>query len=142
MQQSKAWQSYRQVATTTASPGQLVLMLYDGALRFLEQARVGFTKEDPLEFNQTINNNVLKAQAIVTELNTSLNMKAGGDVSDNFRRLYNYIDRRLQESNQYKKEDGIIEAIERLTVLRDAWSEMLNNQAEGKSVSSLDQMTG
>ena len=125
MPQPNPWQSYRQVATQTAPPGQLVLMLYDGAIRFLERARQGFQYEDPLEFNLTINNNLLKAQAIISELNLSLNMEEGKECAANFRRLYNYLDRRLQESNQYKHETGIVEVIGRLTVLRDAWAEML-----------------
>ena len=125
MPQPNPWQSYRQVATQTAPPGQLVLMLYDGAIRFLERARQGFQYEDPLEFNLTINNNLLKAQAIISELNLSLNMEEGKECAANFRRLYNYLDRRLQESNQYKQETGIVEVIGRLTVLRDAWAEML-----------------
>ena len=127
MPQTNPWQSYRQVATQTASPGQLVLMLYDGAIRFLERARLGFQYEDPLEFNLTINNNLLKAQAILTELNTSLNMEQGQECAANLRRLYDYLDRRLQESNQHKEEKGIIEVIHRLTLLRDAWAEMLQN---------------
>ncbi|MEY2411157.1 MAG: flagellar secretion chaperone FliS [Verrucomicrobiota bacterium] len=125
MQNANAWQSYRQVATLTATPGQLVLMLYDGAIRFLEQARAGFAHDDPLEFNQTINNQVIKAQAIINELNLYLDMKNGGDCASNFRRLYDYLDRRLQESNQRKEEKGIQEVISRLTVLRNAWAEML-----------------
>ncbi|PYJ01020.1 MAG: flagellar protein FliS, partial [Verrucomicrobia bacterium] len=48
---AKAWHSYRQVATQTASPGQLVLLLYNGIIRFLEQARLGFANEDPKEFH-------------------------------------------------------------------------------------------
>ena len=47
--------SYRTIATQTAPPGQLVLMLYDGAIRFLECALAAFEYEDPLEFNETIN---------------------------------------------------------------------------------------
>ena len=125
MQKTNPWQAYRQVATLTATPGQLVLMLYDGAIRFLEQARVGFTRDDPLEFNQTINNHVIKAQAIINELNLYLDMEQGGDCARNFRRLYDYLDRRLQESNQRKEEAGILDVIRRLTVLRNAWSEML-----------------
>lgn len=125
MLKANPWQSYRQVATLTATPAQLVLMLYDGAIRFLEQARVGFTREDPLEFNQTINNHVIKAQAIINELNLYLDMEKGGDCASNFRRLYDYLDRRLQESNQRKEEKGIQEVILRLTVLRNAWAEML-----------------
>lgn len=124
-------QSYRQVAIQTASPGHLVLMLFDGALRFLERARLGFAAEDPLEFNQTIHNNLVRAQDIVAELNLSLNLEKGGECAANLRRLYDYLDRRLVESNRSKKEDGIIEVIERLTVLRDAWAEMLQKNGSG-----------
>ena len=66
---AKAWQSYRQVATQTASPGQVVLMLYDGILRFREQARSSFSNDDPKEFNEAINNNLQRAQAIINEMN-------------------------------------------------------------------------
>jgi flagellar secretion chaperone FliS len=132
MLQKNPWQSYRQVATQTASPGQLVLMLYDGAIRFLERARQGFASDDPLEFNQTINNNILRAQAIVHELDLALDIDQGGDLAVNLRRLYHYMDRRLQEANQYKKEDGIVEILRRLTVLRNAWAEMLQKQGAGQ----------
>ena len=135
MQRLNPWQSYRQVATETASPGRLVLMLYDGAIRFLEQARLGFGKDDPLEFNQTINNNLIRAQAILNEMNASLDMEAGGDLSQALRSLYNYLDRRLQESNQRKEEKGIVEVIGRLTVLRDAWAEMLQKTGVESAVS-------
>ena len=128
---SKPWQSYQKVATTTAAPGQLVLMLYDGAVRFLEQALKGFQLEDPGEFNLAINNNVHRAQAIVDELNGSLDMKQGGELSDKLRGLYNYLDRRLDESNRDKSPEGIREALDRLGVLRDAWSEMLSKSAAG-----------
>ena len=139
MPQPNPWQSYRQVATQTAPPGQLVLMLYDGAIRFLERARLGFQYDDPLEFNLTINNNLLKAQAIISELNLSLNMEEGKECAANFRRLYNYFDRRLQESNQYKQEPGIVEVIGRLTILRDAWAEMLQKAppSRGETETSL-----
>jgi flagellar protein FliS len=131
MLQSDPWQSYRQVAAQTATPGQLVLMLYDGALRFLERARQAFGHDDPLEFNLTINNNLLRAQAIINELNLALNMEVGGEFSMTLRRLYNYMDRRLQESNQYKQEEGIVEVIRRLTILREAWAEMLQKAGPG-----------
>ncbi len=119
------WQSYKKVATQTASPGQLVLMLFDGAIRFLEQARSGFELEDPGEFNLTINNNVHRAQAIIDELNGSLDMSQGGEISRHLRGLYNYLDRRLDESNRTKTPEGIRECLERLIVLRTAWFEML-----------------
>jgi len=124
-QQTKAWRSYRQVATQTASPGQLVLLLYDGIIRFLEQARQGFAKDDPKEFNEAINNNVQRAQAIVNEMNQSLNMSDGGAFAARMRSLYDYFDRRLHESNMTKTEPGINEVLKHVTVLRDSWAEML-----------------
>jgi len=129
------WQSYRQIATQTASPGQLVLMLFDGAIRFLERSLVGFTYEDPLEFNQTISNNILRAQQIINELNCSLNMQDGGEFSLTMRRLYNYMDWRLTESNHQKSEEGIREVVKRLTVLREAWSQMLEQQGQATNPS-------
>jgi flagellar secretion chaperone FliS len=135
--QTKAWQSYRQVATQTASPGQLVLLLYNGILRFLEQARVGFGLDDPKEFNETINNNLQRAQAIINEMNQSLNMAEGGEFAQKMRGLYDYFDRRLQESNISKTEPGIVEVIKHVTVLRDAWAEMLQQGGGAVDTSQL-----
>ena len=123
--QMKAWQAYRQVATQTASPAQVVLLLYNGAIRFLEQARLGFGFDDPKEFNETINNNILRAQAIINEMNQALNMAEGGEFAQKMRGLYDYLDRILQESTVGTTEPGIQEVIKHITVLRDAWAEML-----------------
>ena len=128
MRPSNPWNSYRRVAMETAPPGQLILMLFDGILRFLDQSMQGFAHEDPLEFNRTINNNILRAQAIIQELNSSLNMEVGGEFAATMRGLYQYMDRRLQESNLRKTQEGIHEVIQRVTVLRDAWREMLQKQ--------------
>jgi flagellar protein FliS len=133
MTRRNTWESYRQIATQTASPNQLVLMLYDGAIRFLERARLGFLEEDPLEYNRTVNNNVLRAQDIINELNRSLDMSKGGEFSSNMRRLYTYLDRRLQESNERKDEKAIKEVINRVTVLRDAWAQMLESQKANRT---------
>jgi flagellar protein FliS len=133
MNLANPWKSYRQVATQTASPGQLVLMLYDGALRFLERSLTGFSIEDPAESNQAINNNVIRAQEIINELNYSLNMDKGGEIAVQLRSLYVYFDRRLMESNIHKSPEGIKEVIARLTTLRDAWSTMLSNRDDSQS---------
>ncbi len=135
--QTKAWQSYRQVATQTASPGQLVLLLFNGIIRFLEQARNGFTLDDPKEFNETINNNLQRAQAIINELNQSLNLAEGGEFAERMRGLYDYFDRRLQESNMAKAEPGIVEVLKHITVLRDAWAEMLQRGASEVDINRL-----
>ena len=77
--------SYQTIATQTAPPGQLVLMLYEGAIRFLERALAGFQHEDPLEFNETINNNVIRAQDILNELSNSLDLHQGGALAATLR---------------------------------------------------------
>jgi len=130
MNPKNPWQSYRQVATRTASPGQLVLMLDEGAIRFLERAEAGFRLEDPVEFNTTINDNILRAQDIVRELDFSLNVEAGGELAAQLRRLYDYFDRTLLQANLSKNPAGIIEVNKRITVLRDAWATMLDQQGD------------
>jgi flagellar secretion chaperone FliS len=125
-QRSDPWQSYRKVTTQTASPEHLVLMLYDGAISFLERGLMGFDHSDPLKFNLTINNNLLQAQAIIYEMNARLDMEQGGEAAANFRRLYDYLYRRLQEANLKKKKTPVEEVIRLLGVLRESWSEMLH----------------
>ncbi|MDX1951816.1 MAG: flagellar export chaperone FliS [Verrucomicrobiota bacterium] len=124
------WKSYQKVATQTAPPGQLVLMLFEGAIRFLEQAQAGFEKEDPVEFNQIISNNILRTQDILFELNMSLNMAEGGELAATLRSLYNYMDRRLMESNVQKDISGIQDVLGRVIVLRDAWAAMLQGHTD------------
>ena len=122
------WASYRQTAIQTATPGQLVLQLYDGAITFLERALRGFEVEDPKVSMETIHNNITRARAIVEELNLSLDMCRGGEFSENMRRLYNYCDTLLEEANMAKKPDGIRDVLRRFQILRDAWNTMLSQQ--------------
>jgi len=124
-QRPKPWEAYRKVATQTATPAHLVLMLYDGAVGFLERALAGFDCPDARQLNQTVNNNIVRAQAIIIEMNATLDMEAGGEISANFRRLYNYLNVRLREANRNKKKEPLQEALMRLRVLRDSWAEML-----------------
>ena len=126
LQRNNPWQSYRKVAIQTASPGHLVLMLYDGAIRFLERGLTGFDYQDPAQFNQTISNNIIRAQAIIREMNARLDMEQGGEISENFRRLYNYFNRRLQQANFKKKKEPIEEVLGHLREIRDSWAEMLS----------------
>jgi flagellar protein FliS len=128
MHAANPWKSYRQIAAQTAPPGQLILMLYEGALRALERSLAGFSLDDPAEANTLIHNNLQRAQDIIRELNLALNMEQGGEFAATLRRLYDYFDRRLWESNVRKQRDGVDEVIRHLTVLRDAWATMLHKQ--------------
>jgi len=122
------WKSYRQIATQTAPPGQLVLMLFDGALRSLDRALLGFNCTEIGERNATIHNNLQRAVDIIRELNSSLDVEAGGPLADTLRNLYGFFERRLLESNLKKSRAGIDEVIPMLKQLRDAWFKMLNGE--------------
>jgi flagellar secretion chaperone FliS len=125
MQLAQFAKSYRSTAVNTATPGHLVLMLYDGALRFMASARRGFDEEHIGRRIEQINNNLLKAQAILRELQASLDMKAGGEFSTRLFALYDFMLRQLQHAN-LKKEQGPIGVVEKLLgEIRDAWAQML-----------------
>ncbi|HUA39664.1 MAG TPA: flagellar export chaperone FliS [Candidatus Sulfopaludibacter sp.] len=128
MRKTNPWNSYRQVTMLTAPPGQIILMLFDGGLHALEVALSGFSMADPAQVNMTIHNNLQRAREIIAGLNGALNMEQGGEFARTMRRLYGYFERRLLESNLRKTRDGIEEVIRHLTVLREAWAAMLNNQ--------------
>jgi flagellar protein FliS len=125
--------SYRRTAALTAPPGQIVLLLFGGAISCLERALVGFSYTDPAQFNMTIHNNLVRAQQFIRELDHALNMEQGGECAATLHRLYDYFDRRLTESNFRKRREGIDEVIGHLTELRDAWATMLN-KTEGAAI--------
>jgi flagellar protein FliS len=121
--------TYRANSVLTASPGQLVLMLYDGALRAMRLAREGFARPegDPRRF-ESINTNLLKAQAIIDELQGTLDHQAGGEFATTMHRLYDYYNRRLLEANLRKDAQPVAEVERLLREVRDAWAEMLLKQ--------------
>jgi flagellar secretion chaperone FliS len=117
--------SYKSSAVLNASPGQLILMLYDGALKFLAIAEHGLTLDNPRERIETVNNNLIKAQNILAELQSSLDMKVEGEFPKTMFRLYDFMIRQLQQAN-IKKEAAPIKVVAgMLKDVRDAWEEML-----------------
>ena len=121
--------TYRANSVLTASPGQLVLMLYDGALRAIALAKEEFNSppENPRRI-EIINQQLLKAQSILTELQNGLNMDAGGEFAQTMHRLYDYHNRRLLEANIRKQVEPVIEVERLVRELRDAWAQMLGQQ--------------
>jgi flagellar protein FliS len=123
--------TYQTQAVLTASPGQLVLMLYDGALRFLAQARFAM-EGDQNDWNRlaVINEKIKRAQNIITELRSTLNHEASAEISANLDQLYEYYNRRLFEANIKKDVTPVIEVEGLLRELRDGWAEMLNRRED------------
>ncbi len=129
--------AYRANAVGSASPESLVVMLYDGAIRFLGAALRAFEHDDPLDFNLTVHTNITKTQEIIRELNHALDLENGGELGQSLTSLYYYFDQRLQEAN-IKKDRAIIEEIlSRISELRDAWSESLEKQKNLKQQAGL-----
>jgi flagellar protein FliS len=121
--------TYRANSILTASPGQLVLLLFDAALNSLAIARKACdeTASDPRQF-EVVNTQLVKAQKILAELQGTLNLEAGGEFARTMYRLYDYYDRRLMEANLRKQSAPIAEVERLLGEVRNAWAEMLRQQ--------------
>lgn len=109
--------TYQETAVSTQSRGRLVVMLYEGAIRFLRQAVMDIERCDYAAKGKHIG----KAQDILYELNTVLDMDQGGQIAQNLRGLYNFMHRHLTEANQRKDPQMIREVIGILDELNQSW---------------------
>lgn len=117
--QTNAFNAYKQNSVTTASPGELTLMLYNGCLKFLGKAKTAIDEKNIQDKNMYLQ----KAQAIIAELMSTLNMDY--DISKQMLPLYEYMNRRLMEAN-IKNDTAIVEEVEGLvTEFRDTWKELI-----------------
>lgn len=117
---------YKKVNISTANGETLLLMLYDGAIRFINRAKTKILEGDMEEKRISISS----AIAIITELMESLNMEIGGEIAENLERLYLYMNEQLLKANLKNDVALLDEVISLLTTLRDAWNEVINNQKE------------
>ncbi|TCS83304.1 flagellar export chaperone FliS [Tepidibacillus fermentans] len=113
------YQTYQQNSVTTASPGELTLMLYNGCLKFIKQAKQAI-QEKKIEEKNT---NLIKAQNIIRELMATLNMDY--EVAKHMMQMYDYMLRRLMEAN-IKSDIEILNEIEGYVIdFRDTWKEVI-----------------
>lgn len=108
---------YQKGAVNGASPLQLVIMLYDGALRFMEAGKHALASGDLPKQNQ----NLQKAQKIVMELMSCLDMQQGGEIAKNLLGLYSYILSELVAANVEDKPEPIDRSMKILSQLRESW---------------------
>src|SRR5919204_6209176 len=109
-------QTYKESAVLTATPERLVVMLYDGMHRFLFQAAVAM-REGKIE---QANNRLQRAEAIINELNTTLDMSAG-EISHRLRALYLFSNRHLMQARIKRSPEMIDEVSKLLDTVGDAW---------------------
>lgn len=116
----RAAQQYRTAQVATAEPGRLVLMMYDGALRFASQARQAI-EDNNIEAANTY---LGRVQDIVSELSAALDGNAG-EIAANLEQMYEFVNRRLVEANIQKDTDPLDEAVGLLEELRDTWRQVV-----------------
>jgi len=112
-----AYQQYQYNSIMSASPERLLLMLYEGAIKFVKLARKAIEEKDIEGANLYIK----KVQDIVEELNQSLNMSY--DISDNLARIYDFLYRQLVDAN-IKKDVQVLDVVESmLSELKSTWEQ-------------------
>lgn len=119
---------YQSQAVSTASPGQLISMLYAGAIGAVTRAEQALTAAEPGAI-EAAHRDLVKAQAIVTELAISLDHDAGGPVAGNLASLYDYCLDRLQQANLAKDPSLLGSVRDVLAGLAETWDEVLRTAA-------------
>lgn len=112
--------AYKEAGVLTASPAQLVVMLYDGAVRFLRQAAVLLEEGDVAKANGKLQ----RGEAIVQELLETLDFERGGDVATNLRELYLFYLRHLGQARVDRDPLKITQVARQLGELRESWAQI------------------
>jgi flagellar protein FliS len=108
---------YLETAVETASPARLIVMLYDGAIRFINEATYAMQQRD----YETQNAKLQRAQKILAELISSLDFDKGGEVAENLFRLYAYMYNQLVEANINDDAARLEHVVGLLCEIREAW---------------------
>lgn len=119
MYKSNPYARVKENAINTATPEELTLMLYDGALKFANKAMISLEKSDYMEVSNFIN----RTKNIIRELQVTLNMSY--EISNQLYDSYDYILTRLTEANIKKSPEMLNEAIDYIRMFRDTWKQVI-----------------
>jgi flagellar protein FliS len=111
-------EAYRQTHVQSRSPLELIVMLYDGALRFLRETEDAMRRGDLIAKRDALS----RVFAILSELQSTLNIEQGGETAASLDSLYTYMIHRLTEANLQLQPAPVQEVITLLSGLRDAWA--------------------
>ncbi len=117
----QAYQVYRQTQVSTASQGELLIMLFDGAIRFARQGQEYMGKGELEEANSKL----IRTQDILNELILSLDLNVG-EIAESLQQLYTYIHDLLVQANIKKDSKLVDEAVGMLIDLRDTWAQVVD----------------
>jgi flagellar secretion chaperone FliS len=120
--------AYRRTAVQSSSPLGLVVMLYDGAIKFVLEAREAIARNDVRARTTAVS----RALAIVAELQNTLNLKEGGEVGLELDRLYSYLNTRLLDITAKADDEAAKEVHKLLSTLREGWSQIASQQQSSR----------
>ena len=109
--------AYQETSIATESKGRLVVMLYDGAIKFMRLA----IKELEAKDYEAKGRYIDRAQDVINELNAVLDMESGGEIAANLRKLYVFMSKRLSEANVQRDPQMIREVISLMEELNKGW---------------------
>ena len=124
MASPNAYAQYNNSKILTASPAELTLMLYEGAIKFCNIAITAVEQKDI----QKAHTNIVKTERIIDHFRKTLDMKY--PVAQDFERVYVYLDQRLLEANMKKDKEILKEVLEHLRSMRDTWKEVMRINRE------------
>ena len=126
-----AYAAYQKTNVNTASQGRLVVLLYEGAVKHLKAAINLFDVNEKLKAGdiEQFGIHLQKAQAIITELQVSLDMEKGGDIARNLMSLYVYFNEELMDATISHNKQKIEFVLSKVDELADAWRTIANSTA-------------
>ncbi|AZO95880.1 flagellar export chaperone FliS [Halocella sp. SP3-1] len=130
MRKKGAYQQYKDIQIKTANQGKLLLMLYQGCIKFLGLAIRCINDKD----FEGANNYLQRARKVINELMSSLNMQQGGEIAENLAMLYEYMNHQLIQANIHKDTEKIKFVKKLLLQLLRAWQEIINGSNTEKNI--------
>jgi len=126
---SHGYQQYKKTKVETANQGKLIIMLYEGGIKFSKLAKKSLDNGD----YEQANNYLLRAQDIINELMVTLDRDKGGEIANNLYQLYEYMNYQLIQANVKKSSEPIDIVLELMMELLESWKEIISNNNENKT---------
>jgi flagellar secretion chaperone FliS len=121
---------YKKTQVETATPEKILILLYDGAIQYLNRAKVDLEQGNEQQFHS----NLLGCEKIIVEFMNTLDMETGGSLAENLYRLYEYLYNTLVKAGISRKPEGVNEVLKHLNGLRETWQKAIEiSNAEKKA---------
>lgn len=118
--------TYQNVQITTTDRGRLLLMMYEGAIKFLKQSKAGLEEKDIAKFCRFLS----KGQAIIAELMNTLDFEKGGTIARDLDRLYDFMLFYLSEANLYRDGERVTRVINLIEIIYSAYKEIIEGKKD------------